>query len=108
MESENDIMGETYALAGKKTVILCLFIGFFHPSLGLPALLAYLTAGLFVPLVTSKAGGGIGMKFCMDSGNLSGFVTACGDFPCILSQGLLSSPHLKIHFPYCKSSGYPL
>lgn len=61
-------------IAALYTVILCLFIGSFHPALGLLALLAYLTVGLFVPLVTSKAGGGIGMKFRMDSGNLSGFV----------------------------------
>ncbi len=61
-------------IAALYTIILCLFIGSFHPALGLLALFAYLTVGLFVPMVTSKAGGGTGMKFRRDSGALSGFV----------------------------------
>ena len=56
------------------TVILCLFIGSYHPVLGLLALAAYLTVGVFIPLITSKASGNNGIKFRNGSGDLSGFV----------------------------------
>ncbi len=62
------------AIAALYTVILCLFIGSFHPALGLLALSAYLTVGLLIPFVTSKVSGEAGMRFRRDSGNLSGFV----------------------------------
>ena len=62
------------AIAALYTVILCLFIGSFHPALGILALFAYLTVGLGIPFVTSKASGAAGMRFRTDSGNLSGFV----------------------------------
>ena len=56
------------------TVILCLFIGSFHPLLGVVAFVAYLTVGVFVPLLLSKANGDAGLKFREKSGALSGFV----------------------------------
>ncbi len=62
------------AIAALYTVILCLFIGSFHPALGILALTAYLTVGLVIPFVTSRVSGEAGMRFRRDSGNLSGFV----------------------------------
>ncbi len=62
------------AIALLFTVILCLFIGSFHWSLGLLALAAYLVVGLFIPWVTSRLSGEDGMKFRTKSGQLSGFV----------------------------------
>ena len=53
---------------------MCLFIGFFHPALGILALLAYLAVGIVIPAVTSKVSGRDGMEFRAGSGNLSGFV----------------------------------
>lgn len=62
------------AIALLFTVIMCIFIGSFHPILGVFALAAYLTVGILIPLVTSKASGDSGIKFRNGSGNLSGFV----------------------------------
>lgn len=56
------------------TVILCLFIGSFHPLLGVIALVAYITVGIVIPLVTSKVSGKDGLEFRMKSGELSGYV----------------------------------
>ena len=66
------------AIAFLYTVIMCLFIGSFHPVLGLLALLAYLTVGAAIPLITSKLSGrgesAAGAEFRAESGELSGFV----------------------------------
>lgn len=62
------------AIALLFTVILCLFIGSFHPMLGVLALTAYLTVGILIPLITSKSSGNNGIKFRDGSGDLSGFV----------------------------------
>ncbi|MDE7223903.1 MAG: ABC transporter ATP-binding protein/permease, partial [Acetatifactor sp.] len=56
------------------TVILCMFIGSFHPELGALALLAYITEGIVIPLITSKLSGEDGMLFRTKSGELSAFV----------------------------------
>ncbi len=56
------------------SVILCLFIGRFHPLLGLIALAAYVTVGAVIPVATSKISGGDGLQFRTESGELSGFV----------------------------------
>lgn len=55
-------------------IILVVFIGNIHPVLGLLALAAYLTVGVLIPLVTSKASGDAGIRFRGDSGKLSAFV----------------------------------
>lgn len=55
-------------------MILCLFIGSFHWSLGLLALAAYLVVGIAVPVVTSRCSGDDGIKFRTKSGELSSFV----------------------------------
>ena len=55
-------------------IILVVFIGNIHPILGLLALAAYLTVGVLIPLVTSKASGDTGIRFRGDSGKLSAFV----------------------------------
>ena len=56
------------------SVLLCLFIGRFHPLLGLIALAAYVTVGAVIPVATSKISGGVGLRFRTESGELSGFV----------------------------------
>ncbi len=61
-------------IASLFTVIMSLFIGSFHPALGLLALTAYLAVGLGIPLLISKMSGDDGMKFRTRSGELSGFV----------------------------------
>ena len=62
------------AIATLFSVILCLFIGHYHWSLGLLALAAYLVVGGVVPLATSKHSGEDGMRFRANSGGLSSFV----------------------------------
>lgn len=62
------------AIAFLFTIVLCLFIGFYHWALGLLALAAYMIVGLLIPLITSKLSGDDGMKFRTRSGELSGFV----------------------------------
>lgn len=62
------------AIAFLFTVIMCLFIGRFHWSLGVLALLAYITVGVFVPIITSKLSGEDGIRFRTMSGDLSSFV----------------------------------
>lgn len=54
--------------------ILCLFIGSYHPLLGLLALGAYLCVGVAVPLLVSRASGAHGLRFRTASGELSSFV----------------------------------
>ena len=62
------------AIAFLFTIILCLFIGSFHPALGFLALFAYVTVGVVIPIITSKVSGGDGMKLRTKSGELSSFV----------------------------------
>lgn len=66
------------AIAFLYTVIMCLFIGSYHPVLGLLALLAYLTVGAAIPLITSRLSGrgetAATAEFRDESGELSGFV----------------------------------
>lgn len=62
------------AIATLFSVILCLFIGRYHWSLGLLALVAYLVVGVAVPLITSKLSGEDGIRFRTKSGDLSSFV----------------------------------
>ena len=62
------------AIAFLFTIVMCLFIGYFHWLLGLIALAAYLIVGIVIPLGISKLSGGDGMKFRRGSGELSGFV----------------------------------
>ena len=56
------------------TAVMCLFIGSFHPAMGILALLAYLAVGIIIPLITSRLSGRDGMEFRTGSGDLSGFV----------------------------------
>ncbi len=62
------------AIAALFTVIMCLFIGSYHWDLGILALAGYLTVGIVIPLIVSKASGDSGMKFRTKSGELSAFV----------------------------------
>lgn len=62
------------AIAVLFSVVLCLFIGHYHWSLGLLALAAYLVVGAAVPLITSRLSGEDGMRFRTRSGDLSSFV----------------------------------
>lgn len=56
------------------SAILCLFIGSYHPLLGVIALLAYLSVGVFMPLIVSRASGDTGMEYRTKAGELSGFL----------------------------------
>lgn len=56
------------------TIIMCLFIGSFHPVFGLIALCAYIVVGIVIPLIMSRLSGDDGMKFRGMSGELSSFV----------------------------------
>ncbi len=54
--------------------VMTAFIGAYHWVLGLLALMAYVTVGIVIPLVTSRLSGDTGLKFRTKSGRLSGFV----------------------------------
>ena len=56
------------------TVVMVCFIGSYHIALGILALVAYVTVGIVIPLVTSKLSGDDGIRFRTKSGALSGFV----------------------------------
>lgn len=62
------------AIAFLFTIIMCLFIGSFHPLAGVLALIAYLTVGIAIPFVVSRASGDLGMRFRKGAGELSAFV----------------------------------
>ena len=62
------------AIAFLFSVIMCMFIGNFHPVLGVVSLVAYMTVGIMIPLLISKLSGNDGIRFRTKSGNLSGFV----------------------------------
>ena len=62
------------AIAFLFILILCGFIGSFHPALGLLALAAYVMVGVLVPLIISKASGDHGIRFRSGSGDMSGYV----------------------------------
>ena len=55
-------------------IVMVAFIGSYSASLGILALIAYVTVGVVIPLVTSKLSGDTGMKFRSKSGELSAFV----------------------------------
>ncbi|MDO5560988.1 MAG: ABC transporter ATP-binding protein [Oscillospiraceae bacterium] len=63
-----------FAIAVLFTVIMCLFIGSYHFSLGIIAIAAYLSVGVIIPAVASKKSGDQGMIFRKNSGELSSFV----------------------------------
>lgn len=55
-------------------IVMVCFIGSYHVGLGILALIAYITVGVIIPLVTSKLSGDDGIKFRTKSGSLSSFV----------------------------------
>ena len=61
-------------IAALFSVIMVGFIGSHHIALGALALIAYVTVGIVMPLLTSKYSGAAGMEFRSKSGELSGFV----------------------------------
>lgn len=56
------------------SLIMTIFIGHFHPSLGVLAALAYLTIGVIIPSIASKLTAKAGIVFRSKSGQLSSFV----------------------------------
>ena len=62
------------AIAFLFCAIMVGFIGSYHIGLGILALIAYVTVGVVIPLVTSKMSGDDGIRFRTKSGELSGFV----------------------------------
>ena len=55
-------------------IVMVAFIGSYNAMLGILALIAYVTVGVVIPLITSKLSGDTGMKFRGKSGELSAFV----------------------------------
>ena len=55
-------------------IVMVAFIGSYSAALGVLALIAYLTVGVIIPLITSKLSGDTGMRFRGKSGELSAFV----------------------------------
>ena len=55
-------------------IIMVCFVGSYHVALGVLAMMAYLTVGVIIPLVTSKLSGDDGIRFRTKSGELSSFV----------------------------------
>ena len=64
------------AIAFLFSIVMARFIGSYHVALGVLALIAYVTVGVIIPLVTSKLSGDDGIRFRRKSGTLSGFVLA--------------------------------
>ena len=62
------------AIAVLYTIIMCCYIGSFHWSLALIALIAYICVGVAIPLIASKASGDDGLRYRTKSGELSSFV----------------------------------
>lgn len=62
------------AIAFLFTIVMCLFIGSYQAGFGVLALAAYVVVGIVIPIVVSKASGGLGMRFRTGSGELSGYV----------------------------------
>ncbi len=56
------------------TIVMVVFIGSYHWALGLLALLAYVTVGAVIPLLTSKLSGDNGISFRSKAGDLASFV----------------------------------
>ena len=56
------------------SAVMTLFIGAYHPALGMLALTAYVTVGAVIPVVTSRLSGDDGIRFRTKSGQLSAFV----------------------------------
>lgn len=56
------------------SVIMVCFIGSFHIALGVLALVAFVTVGIIIPLVTSKLSGDDAIRFRTKSGQLSAFI----------------------------------
>lgn len=61
-------------IAALFTLVMVLFIGSYHWALGVLALVAYITVGIVVPVITSKMSGANGMNFRTQSGELASFV----------------------------------
>lgn len=62
------------AIAFLFTAIMCIFIGSYNYIFGIIALMAYLTVGIVIPLITSHVSGEDGYNFRNKSGELSSFV----------------------------------
>lgn len=54
--------------------LMCVFIGNYNIILGIIALIAYITVGVIIPIITSRLSGDDGIRFRTKSGKLSGFV----------------------------------
>ena len=61
-------------IAALFTIIIVCFIGSYHIALGILALIAYVTVGVIIPILTSKLSGDDAIRFRTKSGALSGFV----------------------------------
>ena len=53
---------------------ISLFLGSYHPALGILGLVSFLSVGIVIPMAVSRLNGQAGMRFRTMSGNLSSFV----------------------------------
>ena len=53
---------------------ISLFLGSYHPALGILALVSFLSVGIVIPMAVSRLNGQAGMRFRTMSGSLSSFV----------------------------------
>jgi ABC-type transport system involved in cytochrome bd biosynthesis fused ATPase/permease subunit len=56
------------------SIVMTAYIGSYHVALGMVALLAYVTVGVAIPVLTSRFSGDVGIRFRTKSGMLSDFV----------------------------------
>ena len=61
-------------IASLFTIVLVAFIGSYHITLGILALIAYVTVGIIIPVLTSRLSGEDGIRFRTKSGALSGCI----------------------------------
>ena len=62
------------AIALLFSLIMCLFVGSYHPALGMICAVAYIAVGVVIPVLTSRFSGDVGLRFRSGSGDLSSFV----------------------------------
>ncbi len=62
------------AIAVLTELVMVVFIGSYHPALGLLAFIAYISVGILLPLIVSRRSGTIGDELRADNGALSAFM----------------------------------
>ncbi len=56
------------------TIVMIVFISSYHPTLGIVALVGYITVGIIIPLIISKLSGDNGDRYRNKAGSLSSYI----------------------------------